>query len=86
MAQAWKSWEMLLEAEIFVDSLVWESVVLGLVSFHLSNKVDKMLWLLEEFKLFGIDQISEFIFNLNDELNNIETIKSVIGKARIQCN
>ena len=77
---------MLLEAEIFVDSLVWKSVVLSLVSFHLSNKVDKMLWLLEEFKLFSIDQISEFIFNLNDELNNIEAIKSVIDKVRIKCN
>jgi hypothetical protein len=52
----------------------------------LSNKVDKMLWLLEEFKLFSIDQISEFIFNLNDELNNIEAIKSVIDKVRIKCN
>ena len=33
-----------------------------------------------------LDQISEFILNLNDELNNIETIKSVIDKARIHGN
>ena len=77
---------MLLEAEISVDTLVWESVVLSLVSFHLGNKVDEMLWLLEEFKLFGIDQISEFIFDLNDELNNIETIKSVVSKVRVETN
>ena len=47
VTQRWESWEVLLKVEILVDALGWESLVLGLVGFHLSNEVDKMFWLLE---------------------------------------
>ena len=58
MAQAWESWEVLLYVEIFVNTLVWLSMVLSLVGFHLSNVVDKMLWLFEELKLFCVDKVA----------------------------
>ena len=58
MAQGWESWEVLLYVEIFVNTLVWLSMVLSLVGFHLSNVVDKMLWLFEELKLFCVDKVA----------------------------
>ena len=47
VAQRWESWEMLLNVEIFVDTLGWKSAVLSLVGLHLGNEVDEMLWLFE---------------------------------------
>ena len=58
MAQGWESWEVLLYVEIFVNTLVWLSMVLSLVGFHLSNVVDKMLWLFEELKLFCVNKVA----------------------------
>ena len=58
MAQRWESWEVLLYVEIFVNTLVWLSMVLSLVGFHLSNVVDKMLWLFEELKLFCVNKVA----------------------------
>ena len=58
MAQGWESWEVLLYVEIFVNTLVWLSMVLSLVGFHLSNVVDKKLWLLEELKLFCVNKVA----------------------------
>ena len=58
--------------------------MLSLVGFHLGNEVDKMFWLFEELELFGIDKIAEFVLNLNDELNNIKRIKSVIAEVALE--
>ena len=45
MARSWNAWEHGLEASIAVDTLVRQSLVLILVSFHLRNEVHEVLWL-----------------------------------------
>ena len=77
---------MLLYVEIFVNTLVWLSRVLGLVGFHLSNEVDKMLWLFEELELFCVDEVTEFILNLNDKFDNVKGIKPVVAEVAIEGN
>ena len=67
-----------------MDALVWQSLMLGLVCLHLHNEVHKMLWLGEEFELLSIDKVSKFILNLNNELNNVEAIESVVGQRRLE--
>ena len=84
MAQGWESWEVLLYVEIFVNTLVWLSMVLSLVGFHLSNEVDKMLWLFEELKLFCVNEVTEFILNLNDKFDNVKGIKPVVAEIAIE--
>ena len=77
---------MLLYVEIFVDTIVWLSRVLSLVGFHLSNEVDKMLWLFEELKLFCVNEVTEFILNLNDKFDNVKGIKPVVAEVAIEGN
>ena len=66
-----KAWEVLLDLKVFVDTLMWKTRVLSFVSFHLGNEVDEMLWLLEKFKLLGVDQVTKFIFDLDNKFNNV---------------
>ena len=76
---------MFFNLEIFVDTIKWASLVLSFICFHLSNKVDKVLWFGEKLKLFSVNQIAKFIFNLNDKLNRIKTIKPMICQKAITC-
>ena len=77
---------MLLYVEIFVDTLVWLSRVLGLVGFHLGNEVDKMFWLFEELELFCVNEVAEFILSLNDKFDNVKGIKSMVSEVAIEGN
>ena len=63
---AWESWECLSEAEVSVNSLMWKSVEFVLVSFKLGDEINKVFWLLELLEVLSINNITEFIFNLDD--------------------
>ena len=52
--------------------------MLMFVGFHLSNVIYEVFWFTEQFKFFGIDQVSEFIFYLNHKFNHIETVKTMV--------
>ena len=86
MAHFWKSWECFID--LFFSSLnnfiVWESVMFGFICFHLRNIVYEMSWLVEKLKFFSINEITELIFNLNDEFNHIKTVETVIGEGCIK--
>ena len=69
-----------------MHSLMWQPVVLGFVGLHLHDEVDEVLWLGEELKLLGIDKVAELILNLDDQLDDVETVKSVIGEQRVNTN
>ena len=84
MTKRWETWEMFLDLEVFVNSLVWQSLVLGLVGLHLRNEIDKVLWLFEKFKFFCVNEVSKLIFNLDNELNHIETVKTVISEIAVE--
>ena len=43
-----------------------------------------MSWFVEKFKFFSIDEITEFIFNLNNEFDDIKTVKTVISEGAIK--
>ena len=45
MTEPWNAWEHSFERSIGVDALVWQSLVLVLICFHLRNEVDEVLWL-----------------------------------------
>ena len=75
---------MLLDVEILVDSLGWKSLVLSLVSLHLSNEIDKMLRFLEEFELFSVNKIAEFIFNLDHELDHVEGVETMFSEIALE--
>ncbi len=87
MSESRKTWECLidvfLKVKVSMDTLVWKSIVLLSVTFHLSDVIDEVFWFLEKTKLLSVDQVTQFIFDLDDELNDIKTIESVIGEADI---
>ena len=88
MTEFWKSWECFIDF-FFSGSnnfIVWESIVLSFVCFHLRNIVDEVSWFVEKFKFLSIDEITELIFNLNDEFNDIKTVETVIGERGIECD
>ena len=58
--------------------------MLSFIGFHLRNIVHKVSWFVEQFKLFGVDEVTEFILNLNNELDDIKTVKTVIGESTIK--
>ena len=58
VTETWKSWEMLLDFKVFINALVWKSVMFGLVGLHLCDEVHEMLWLLEQLKLFGVNKVT----------------------------
>ena len=66
---AWETWESLSPVEVLVNAFVREFVMLSFVGFKLHNEVDKVLWLLELLKVLSVNDISQFIFNLDDQLN-----------------
>ena len=83
MTKARKSWKMFLPFEIFMNTIFWKSFGFSLISLHLSNIINEMLWLFEEFQFFSINKVSKLIFNLNNKLNSVETVKTVVSEIRI---
>ena len=45
-----------------------------------------MSWFVEQFKLLGVDEVTEFILNLDNELDDIKTVKTVIGESTVEAN
>ena len=86
MAHFWKSWECFIDFffSSFNNFIVWESIVFGFIGFHLRNIVYEMSWFVEKLKFLSIDEITELIFNLNNEFDHIKTVKTVIGEGAIK--
>ena len=78
MPQTWKTWELFLNIEFFINTFMGKSVMLMFVGFHLSNIIYEVFWFTEQFKFFGINQVSEFILYLNHKFNHIETVKTMV--------
>ena len=45
VSKVWDTWEESFEKWLSMNSFMWKSVMLSLVSFHLNDEVDKVLWL-----------------------------------------
>ena len=84
MTKARKTWKMFFPFEIFMDTIFWKSLGFSLVSFHLGNIIHEMLWLFEEFQFLSINKVAKFIFNLDNKLNSIKTVKTMISKIAIK--
>ena len=84
MSQAGQTWEVLLQVEVFVHALVWQAVVLAAVRLHLRDEVHEVLGLREELQLFSVDQVAQFIFDLNDQLDDVEAVQSVVFELGVQ--
>lgn len=74
---AWETRESVSEIEGGVDTFMGKFVEFVLVCFKLSDEVYKVLGLSELGQVFSINNISQFIFNLDDKFNNIERVQSV---------
>ena len=61
-----------------------ESVVFSFVCLHLRNIVHKVSWLMEQFKFLRINKVSQLIFNLNYQLNNVQAVKSMVSQFAIE--
>jgi hypothetical protein len=59
---------------------------LSLVSLHLSDEVDEVLGLLELVKVLSINNVAKLIFNLDNKLNNIEGVETVVLELGIKSN
>ena len=84
MTQTWESREVLLDVEIFVDALAWQSLVLRFVCFHLGDEVDEVLRFLEKFQLLSIDQVAKLVLNLNNELDHVQGVQTVVAEVAIE--
>ena len=58
--------------------------MLSLVGLHLNDEVNKVLWFREELQLLSINKVPKLIFNLDHELDDIQTVQSVFGEGRLQ--
>lgn len=67
-----------------MDALVRESVELALVGLHLGDEVNEVLGLGEFIQVLSIDDVPEFILNLDNELDHIETVKAVVLEAALE--
>ncbi len=80
----WETGKGSAERNISVDALVRESVELALVGLHLGDKVNEVLGLSEFIQVLSIDHGPEFILNLDNELDHIETVKAVVLEAALE--
>lgn len=63
-----------------------ELVELALVGLHLSDEVNEVLGLGEFIEVLSINNVAEFIFNLNDKFDNVEGVKTVVLEAALEGN
>jgi hypothetical protein len=77
----WESREGRSEGEVSMDVLVGQLVELGLIGFQVLDEVDEVLGLLELAQVLSVNHISKFIFNLNHQLNSVQTVKTMIFKT-----
>ena len=75
---------MFFPVEIFVDALVRKSLMLSFIGLHLRDEIDEMLWLFKELQFFSIDQVAKLILDLNDQLNSVKTVETVVSEIAIE--
>ncbi len=80
----WETGEGSAERNISVDSLVRESVELALVGLHMGDEVNEVFGLGEFIQVLSIDNVPEFILDLDNELDHIETVKAVVLEAALE--
>ena len=80
----WETGEGSAERDVSVDALVRESVELALVGLHLGDEVNEVLGLGEFIQVLSINHVPEFILNLDNELDHIETVKAVVLEAALE--
>ncbi len=80
----WETGEGSAERDVSVDALVRESVELALVGLHLGDEVNEVLGLGEFIQVLSIDHVPEFILNLDNELDHIETVKAVVLETALE--
>ena len=80
----WETGEGSAERNISVDALVRESVELALVGLHMGDEVNEVLGLGEFIQVLSINHVPEFILNLDNELDHIETVKAVVLEAALE--
>lgn len=80
----WETGEGSTERDVSVDALVRESVELALVGLHLGDEVNEVLGLGEFIQVLSIDHVPEFILDLDNELDHIETVKAVVLEAALE--
>ena len=68
---AWETGESFSETEIDMDIFMGKLVEFTLIGFQMSDEVNQMLGLSELVQVLSINNISEFIFNLDDKFNHI---------------
>ena len=76
--------ELVLHGHVGVDTLVRKARVLSLVSLHLGNEVDEVARLGEKLELLSINKIVELILDLNDELDDVKTVETVVHERRVE--
>ena len=78
--------EGLLEVEFPLGVLLGQPVELLLVPLHLLDEIDEVTRLLELLQVLGIDHVSEFIFDADDELDNVERVETVVREGGVEGN
>lgn len=81
---AWETGEGSAERDVSVDAFVRESVELALVGLHLSDEVNEVLGLSEFIQVLSIDHVAEFILNLDNKLDDVEAVKTVVLEAALE--
>ena len=76
--------ECLSKAPVVLGVLVGHFVELGLVSFELLDVVNEVNWLLEELEVLGVNKVAELVLNLDNELDGIKRVKTVVGKGTVE--
>jgi hypothetical protein len=74
----WETRESSAEREISMDALGGEAVELSLVGLHLGDEVNEVLRFLELVEVLSINNVAELVLNLDDQLNHIEGVKTVL--------
>ena len=84
LGEPWNSWECSLKTNVSLSSINWELVEFLLIGFHVLDEVDKVAWLSEELKILSINHVTKLILNLNDQLNGVKRVESVVSKGAVQ--
>ena len=80
----WETRESSSERKVSVDALGRKAIELCLIGFHLGDEVNEMLGLGELVEILGINNVTKLVLNLNDQLNHIKGIETVVLKLRVE--
>ena len=76
----WEPGERGVERELDVIVLMRQLVELSLVRLKLRDEVDEVLGFLELVQVLGVNHVAELVFNLDDELDDVEAVEAVLGE------